>query len=126
MGIAAMLATRISYHEDKVRSAFDAFGTGYITAETLAKIFNGLGDKTGTLALKPEEAEQWIREVDYKGNGVIDFDEFLAALKGKHIWAFHAIDENYPIPEVRVYNARPRSVTAGEFMAARSKVIRHN
>jgi calcium-dependent protein kinase len=105
--VAAMLAARINQHEDKIRAAFEAFdrnGTGYITADSLVQMFAGLSSldaesdnitytTSEALAsslpnrgLTMDEAEQWIREVDYKGNGVIDYDEFLDALTGKRLW----------------------------------------
>merc|ERR1740138_543230 len=43
--VAAMLATRVKLHEDKVRAAFESFdqdGGGFITAEGLVRIFDGL------------------------------------------------------------------------------------
>mmetsp|Transcript_79996 Transcript_79996/g.222517 ORF Transcript_79996/g.222517 Transcript_79996/m.222517 type:complete len:381 (+) Transcript_79996:24-1166(+) len=103
--IAAMLATRVRFHEDKVRSAFEAFdfdGTGYITAETLTRIFERIPD-AGDLAM--EEAEEWIREVDYKGNGTIDYEEFMAALTGKHVWAVMPLEDECPV--VRVFSEQP-------------------
>ena len=75
--VAALLETRVCLHEDKVRAAFDAFdvdGKGYITADSLVRGFNGrLGGKAPNSGVEPvvelskEEAEQWIREVDFKG-----------------------------------------------------------
>lgn len=149
--VAAMLATRVKQHEDKIRAAFEAFdrsGTGYITADSLVHIFQGdsLNAKSGSEAassdtggqvgsskgarssvassrasgdvgvgtLTREEAERWIREVDYKGNGVIDYEDFLDALKGKRLWAPWG-DDDEPSPTVRVYedalNGRPRGLS---------------
>ena len=54
--------------------AFDVDGKGYITADSLVRGFNGrLGGKAPNSGVEPvvelskEEAEQWIREVDFKG-----------------------------------------------------------
>jgi len=148
--VAAILATRVRLHEDKIRAAFDIFdrdGTGFITAETLLDIFaergvarttNGgsrwdsksshaswlvksesvISPRTNPTTPKTEsmsraEAEQWIQEVDYKGNGVVDYDEFLAALMGKHVWAAPLCGED--MPSVVVYgtcvNSRPRGMS---------------
>lgn len=108
--IAALLATRVKFHEDKVRSAFEAFDrdrTGFITAEGLVGLFHGLqgaGAAPGG-GLTKEEAEQWISEVDYKGNGTIDYDTFLAALTGKqHLWGIASLDsDDEPPPLVQVF-----------------------
>jgi len=106
--IAAMLATRVRLHEDKVRSAFEAFdrqGTGFITADSLVTIFDGLSHQDqGQGRLTQVEAEQWIREADYKGNGVIDYDGFLAALMGKKLWALSSFDHVEDNPAVRVFD----------------------
>merc|ERR1711957_162288 len=63
-------------------------------------------------ALSQEEAERWIREVDYKGNGVVDYESFLSALMGKHIWTT-ALLENEDQPAVRVFEKlQPRRTRA--------------
>lgn len=101
--VAALLATRVQLHEDKVRAAFEAFdrdGSGYITADGLVQIFASL---PGGGKLTKEEAEQWIQEVDYKGNGVIDYAGFLAALTGKNLWALPSMEESAERPTLRVY-----------------------
>lgn len=135
--VAAMLASRVRLHEDKIRAAFDAFdreGSGFITADALVQIFAENGDSSGKSVactgtgmstssscgtglssaadggFSRADAEQWIREVDYKGNGVIDYDGFLAALMGKRLWA-PLLEEDRPT--VRVFEAsdtdgRPR------------------
>lgn len=124
--IAAMLATRVKLHEDKVRAAFESFdrdGSGFITADSLVQIFHGLsgpaagpGSMQGR-GLSKEEADRWIREVDYKGNGVIDYDGFLNALMGKKLWAMPSLDsEEEQQPTVQVFDtegpaARPRAMS---------------
>jgi len=124
--IAAMLATRVRQHEDKVRAAFEAFdtdGCGYITADSLKRVFAGSTSSSGSRTqsaetaetaadsvqkameaggLSQDEAEAWIREVDYKGNGVIDYEGFVAALTGKHLWTT-ALLENEDSPAVKVF-----------------------
>jgi len=128
--IAAMLATRVKLHEDKVRAAFESFDkdkSGYITADSLVQIFHGLsgaacgpGSMQGR-GLTKEEAEKWISEVDYKGNGVIDYDGFLAALMGKKLWAMPSLDDDAEdTPKVQVFEGgsdgvqgRPRASSDG-------------
>eukprot|EP00928_Gymnodinium_smaydae_P046337 TRINITY_DN30868_c0_g1_i1.p1 TRINITY_DN30868_c0_g1~~TRINITY_DN30868_c0_g1_i1.p1 ORF type:complete len:597 (-),score=119.19 TRINITY_DN30868_c0_g1_i1:259-2049(-) len=105
--VAAMLATRVRLHEDKVRTAFEAFdkkGAGYITVDGLLELSAEKGVQGSQGALTREEAEQWIREADYKGNGVIDYDEFLATLHGKTLWAPASLDEDDQTPIVRVFH----------------------
>ena len=73
--VAALLETRVALHEDKVRAAFEAFdveGKGYITADSLVRGFNRRVAKSAEDMVQPrelskEEAEQWIKEVDFKG-----------------------------------------------------------
>jgi len=117
--IAALLATRVKLHEDKVRAAFEAFdrdGTGFITAESLRGMYRDLQGPGGPGGMSREEAEKWIREVDYNGNGVIGYDEFFAALVGKNLWALPALDEAGDTPTVRIYDGscpegRPRGLS---------------
>jgi len=132
--IAAMLATRVRFHEDKVRAAFDAFdqnGSGFITANSLVQIFAGLSGAGQAGKLSLEEAEQWIREVDYKGNGVIDYDGFLAALMGRKLGAPTLFDSLTEHPTVRVYEdgvalPRGRSDTdLTELEGTSSSKVRH-
>lgn len=113
--IAAMLATRVRFHEDKVRASFDAFdrdGTGYITADSLVEIYSSSGSSSGSLS--KEEAMQWISEVDYKGNGHIDYDGFMSALVGERRWALpQPGDDDGAPPVIRVFedeggSGRPR------------------
>ena len=83
--VAALLETQIGL-ESKAQAAFEAFdleGKGYITAESLEL---GIRRLCGNdLALSREEAEQWISEVDFKGNGVVNYASFLAALMGRSL-----------------------------------------
>jgi len=112
--VAAMLATRVKLDEDKVRTAFERFvakdGGKFITSGSLARVFNGpplRGKAAGNVegGLLPHEAEQWIDEVDYNGNGVVDYKGFLAALMGRRLWPFMAFDETGAgaQPSVRVF-----------------------
>jgi calcium-dependent protein kinase len=111
--IAAMLATRLRTHEDKVRAAFDSFDvhcSGFITADNLVSVFHGqTGEPLGPRsfqgrALTKSEAEDWIREVDYKGNGVIDYQGFVAALMGKELCSLPALDSDCSPPIVKVFD----------------------
>jgi len=123
--IAAMLATRVQRHEEKVRAAFEAFDRdrrGYVTAENLVEIFGVQNEG----ALQLEEARQWIREVDYKGNGVLDYEEFLAALKGRPLWAMEDLSDDQPA--IRVFDSetgRPRGHSDSDMVCRRSRHIRH-
>lgn len=63
-----------------------------------------------------EDAECWIREIDFKGNGVVDYDEFLAALTGQKLWTMPLLNESDDTPTVRVYeedspDGRPRGLS---------------
>jgi len=116
--IAALLATRVKLYEDKVRTAFEAFdhgGRGFITADSLLEMFaDGKGPGPARCVTK-EEAEEWIREVDYKGNGTVGYDEFLAALRGRNLWALPPLDGDDDLPSVRVFDessdGRPRGLS---------------
>merc|ERR1719387_2933468 len=114
--IAAMLATRVQLQEEKVRAAFDAFdvsGSGFITAESLMEAFDGLSNQGGGPGgLTKEKAMDWIREVDYKGNGVVDYDGFLAALTGRHLWALPPVDQIGEEPTVRVFDENHEKIRA--------------
>ena len=59
-------------------SLFDKDGDGTITVEELGTVMRSLG-------LLPTEAEviEIIKEIDTDGNGVIDFNEFLALMERK-------------------------------------------
>lgn len=125
--VAALLETRVCLHEDKVRAAFDAFdvdGKGYITADSLVRGFNGrLGGKAPVnsgvepvVELSKEEAEQWIREVDFKGNGVVTYTCFVAALMGKSLRGLPSLEDLADQPTLRMFDdspggGRPRGFT---------------
>lgn len=120
--LAAMLASRVTLHEDKARAAFEQLvtkseeeGDEFITASSLVGIFKGftVPGKTGSIAdqsLTTQEAQQWIGECDYKGDGVLDYDEFYAAVMGKPLGSpkartLNALDdENGGHPTVRVFD----------------------
>merc|ERR1712125_239207 len=51
--------------------------------------------------LSQGEAEDWIREADYKGNGVIDFDAFMDALMGKPLWT--PLDDEGDLPTIKIF-----------------------
>mmetsp|Transcript_929 Transcript_929/g.2600 ORF Transcript_929/g.2600 Transcript_929/m.2600 type:complete len:576 (+) Transcript_929:66-1793(+) len=116
--IAALLATRVKLHEDKVRTAFEAFdheGKGFITAESLLAMFSGWTGPSTVGCVNKEEAEAWISEVDYKGNGTVGYEEFLSALVGKNLWSLPPADGDDDLPCVRVFDsgseARPRGLS---------------
>mmetsp|Transcript_44037 Transcript_44037/g.99054 ORF Transcript_44037/g.99054 Transcript_44037/m.99054 type:complete len:642 (-) Transcript_44037:243-2168(-) len=110
--IAALLAARVQSHEDKVRAAFQAFdveGKGYITADSLLHRLSGVIGGCGESGFTMDEAQQWIKEVDYQGNGTLDYGGFVAALSGKKLHvALLTNDEE--APEVRIFedSKRPR------------------
>lgn len=95
------------------------------------QIFAGLSGAGQAGKLSLEEAEQWIREVDYKGNGVIDYDGFLAALMGRKLGAPTLFDSLTEHPTVRVYEdgvalPRGRSDTdLTELEGTSSSKVRH-
>ncbi|CAK9070991.1 Calcium-dependent protein kinase 2 (PfCDPK2) [Durusdinium trenchii] len=116
--VAALLETRIGHHESKVRAAFEAFdveGKGYITADSLVHGFNRLSKGTQK-SLSKEEAEHWIREVDFKGNGVVNYTSFLAALMGKSLRGLPSTEDLADHPTLRIFDdspdgGRPRGFT---------------
>lgn len=125
--VAAMLATRVRQHEDRVRAAFEAFDRekrGYLTAESLQ------GLQVSGQAVTKEEAERWIREVDYRGNGVLDYEAFLSALQGRPLWA-----DSEEAPAVRVFDGvseagapRARGQSDSDLLAAEPRAgadLRH-
>merc|ERR1719262_1309923 len=73
--LAASLQSRFLLQENVIREAFQKFdidNTGYISVDNLRQV---LGDEyNGT------QIEEIIAQVDYKKNGVIDYDEFVQAL----------------------------------------------
>ena len=129
--VAALLATRVKLHQDKVRDAFDAFdieGKGFITASSLVQVFNSqLCEGTRRSCISKEEAEQWVREVDFKGNGVIDYPSFLAAMMGRSLRGLPSLEDLADQPTIRVFEesptGRPRGLTES-FTAASTCTIR--
>lgn len=73
--LAASLQSRFLLQENVIREAFQKFdidNTGFITVDNLRQV---LGDEyNGT------QVEDIIAAVDYKKNGVIEYDEFVQAL----------------------------------------------
>ena len=72
--LAASLGRRLLLSRERIRDAFqrmDVDGTGFITRANLKVL---LGDEWS-----PEKVDAMMGEVDTKGDGRIDFDEFLAA-----------------------------------------------
>mmetsp|Transcript_10430 Transcript_10430/g.23648 ORF Transcript_10430/g.23648 Transcript_10430/m.23648 type:complete len:640 (-) Transcript_10430:84-2003(-) len=105
--IAALLAARVQLHEDKVRAAFQAFdveGKGYITAASLVHRLSGAAGGCCESGFGKDEAELWMSEVDYQGNGTLDYEGFVAALSGKKLHpALLAKHDEEEAPVVRVF-----------------------
>eukprot|EP00438_Fugacium_kawagutii_P022374 Skav205224 [mRNA] locus=scaffold400:293675:317383:- [translate_table: standard] len=142
--VAALLETRVAQYEDKVRAAFEAFdvdGKGFITADSLVRGFNRVARGSqveGTVQpweLSTEEAERWIKEVDFKGqnleiqglrglemgwrNGVVNYTCFVAALMGKSLRGVNGLPSSEDLadqPTLRMFDdspdgGRPRGFT---------------
>jgi calcium-dependent protein kinase len=78
--LAALLNTQTALDQEKVRLAFSMFeetGSGTISSESLRAIFGA-----------SEKFDPFIAEVNLKGNGVLDFDDFVRALErdGRMTW----------------------------------------
>jgi calcium-dependent protein kinase len=78
--LAALLRSRTALDQDKVRLAFSMFeeaDSGTISPESLRAVLGG-----------GEKFDPFIAEVNVKGNGVLDFDDFLRALErdGRMTW----------------------------------------
>ena len=125
--VAALLETRIGL-ESKAQAAFEAFdldGKGYITAESLEL---GIRRLCGNeLALSRAEAEQWISEVDFKGNGVVTYASFLAALMGHSLKSLRALPSSEDLKEqpqlLMSPEGRPRGFTES-FMSCSTRSTR--
>lgn len=73
--VAAALQAKLLINEKYIKEAFQKFdvdNTGLISEQDLRTV---IGDE-----YKGENASQILRKVDYKGNGYIDYDEFVKAL----------------------------------------------
>ena len=78
--IAACLEGTTMVQEDQFAEAFDrldADDSGFISKENLRDI---LGNQ-----FSPELVDEMIREGDFKQNGHIDFEEFMAFMRGKRV-----------------------------------------
>lgn len=78
--LAATVHTSKLEMEDNLRTAFANFdkdGSGAITKDELREALKH------TLGGDPEELEQLVREADSNGDGVINFEEFCALMRGK-------------------------------------------
>jgi len=112
--VAAMLASKVQLHEDKFHDVFEAFdvaGTGYITSDGLVQLFAELAPDS---CFSKEDAEQWIQEVDFKGNGMLDYSEFIDALTGRRLWSM-ALDQDGDVPTITVFDneddGKPRGMS---------------
>lgn len=73
--VAAALQAKLLLNEKYIKEAFQKFdvdNTGLISEDDLRRV---IGDE-----YKGENVGQILRQVDYKGNGYIDYDEFVKAL----------------------------------------------
>ena len=73
--VAAAMQAKLLLHEKYIKEAFQKFdidNTGLISEEDLRRV---MGDE-----YKGEEVGEILRQVDYKNNGYIDYDEFVKAL----------------------------------------------
>ncbi len=73
--VAAALQAKLLMNEKYIKEAFQKFDvdkTGLISEDDLRRV---IGDQYGG-----EDVGQILRQVDYKGNGYIDYDEFVKAL----------------------------------------------
>ncbi|XP_046671691.1 troponin C-like isoform X2 [Homalodisca vitripennis] len=57
---------------------YDKEGNGYITTKVLREILAALDD-----ALKPEDLDGMIAEIDTDGSGTVDFEEFMEMMTGE-------------------------------------------
>jgi len=76
--LAAMVSTRIAVHDDLLRQAFKKFdvdNSGYITADNMREV---LGEHHEGV-----EVETLMREADFKNDGRISYEEFVAYIKGE-------------------------------------------
>mmetsp|Transcript_39531 Transcript_39531/g.88752 ORF Transcript_39531/g.88752 Transcript_39531/m.88752 type:complete len:546 (-) Transcript_39531:41-1678(-) len=74
--VAAMMRRKIRLHESRARAAFEMLNpssSGFVDAGDLAVVF---GDE-----YMGADMQTWISEVDFKGNGLMDWEEFVFALQ---------------------------------------------
>jgi calcium-dependent protein kinase len=74
--LAATIGRRLWLSRERIKDAFarlDVEGTGYITRENLKQL---MGDD-----FTPEKVELMMKEADTKGDGFIDFEEFLGSME---------------------------------------------
>ena len=73
--VAAALQAKLLFNEKYIKEAFQKFdvdNTGLISEDDLRRV---IGDE-----YKGENVKEILRQVDYKNNGYIDYDEFVKAL----------------------------------------------
>lgn len=79
--LAATIDRKSYLHEDVCRKAFNVFdldNDGTISQAELQKVLQN--DELDS-CLELEEAEDLMRKVDSNGDGLIDFDEFMAMMR---------------------------------------------
>jgi Ca2+-binding EF-hand superfamily protein len=82
--LAAMVTTRITLHDDLIKSTFNRFDhdrSGFITAENLRQVLDD--------SHSPEEIDSMLKEVDFNSDQKIDFDEFFKYLTSGDCSAKH-------------------------------------
>ncbi|KAM6437412.1 uncharacterized protein PHA67_024167 [Liasis olivaceus] len=73
--------TRGSDSEEEIREAFRVFdrnGDGYISTAELQHVLTVIGEK-----LTGEEAKELIKEVDKKGDGKVNYEDFVRIMMAK-------------------------------------------
>jgi len=68
--------------DDEMREAFKVFdkdNNGFISPQELRSVMFKLGEK-----LSDDEIAEMIREADANGDGQVDYNEFVAMMRGKH------------------------------------------
>lgn len=104
--LAAMIS-KMHVDLDNVQQVFKLFDPSkdnFISAEDLVCVF-------ASISLSSQEAELWVREHDVKGNGLIDYEALLVALK------FSTHEEKFPeilFSEPRGCGVSENGISGGE------------
>ena len=59
----------------EIFNIFDKTGDGTIDNTEIGEVMEGLGER-----MNEEEIERLIKEIDFDGNGEVDFDEFMVLM----------------------------------------------
>ena len=78
---------------------FDETGDGNISNDEIGKVMQGLGENP-----TPERIDALVKQIDYDGNGEVDFDEFVCLMvktvyeadkaEEELVEVFHRFDKN--------------------------------